>query len=344
MKFKKVFAFFLILVLFSECMTKNEQPGSSTTPIPVVISNVEKVETLRDISLSGNIEGNKTIKLGFLVAGRIDFIAADEGERVSRDKVIASLEPTSYAIARELAGIQVDQVQDEFDRLKSMHDNKSLSESDFAKISFGLQQAKAQLKLHTKNLADTKLYSPIDGIVLKKLAEVGEITGSGIPVLVVSDIRKIKVSAYIPETELHSVKIGLKASVSVSSVDKTFEGTIAEVGSLADPSSRSFLLRIVVDNPGMLLRPGMIADVAIPAGNAESFLGIGAGAVMHDFNNQSYVFVADSVRKKAFRRNVTTGSLRNDIIEITSGLSEGEPVVTGGYQKLVDGCGIIINK
>jgi membrane fusion protein, multidrug efflux system len=344
MNYKKTYSLLAVIILFPGCKTGREQPGGSEAPVAVVTSPVKKLTTGSDISLSGNIEGNKTVKLGFLVAGRIDFIAADEGERVSRDKVIASIEPTSYAIARELAGIQVDQVQDEYDRLKSMHDNKSVSESDFAKISFGLQQAKAQLKLHTKNLADTKLYSPIDGIVLKKLAEVGEITGSGIPVLVVSDIRRVKVSAYIPETELHSVKIGMKASVSVSSADKIFEGTIAEVGSLADPSSRSFLLRIVVDNPGMLLRPGMIAGVTIPSGNAESFLGIGAGAVMHDFNNRSYVFVADSVRKKAFRRNVITGSLSNDIIEITSGLSEGEPVVTGGYQKLVDGCRIIINK
>jgi multidrug resistance efflux pump len=115
-----------------------------------------------------------------------------------------------------------------------MHDRNSLSESDFAKITYGLSQAKAQQKLHTKNLQDTRLYSPVDGVLLKKLAETGEITGVGIPVFVVSDIRKVRVSAYIPESELHNVRIGQKAKITVSAVAKDYEGTITEVGSAAD--------------------------------------------------------------------------------------------------------------
>jgi RND family efflux transporter MFP subunit len=268
----------------------------------------------------------------------------EEGGQVSKDRLIASIEPTSYSIAKELADIQVNQVQDEYDRLKSMHDNKSLSESDFAKITYGLLQAKAQQKLHTKNFADTRLYSPIDGILLKKLAEVGEITGVGIPVLVVSDIRKIKISAYIPENELHNVKIGQKAIVNVSSVNKAFEAKITEVGSLADPSSRSFLLKIEADNPDLLMRPGMIADVTVAVDETDRILVVPAGAVTHDFSNQSFVYVADTLKNKAFRRFVITGKLLNDMIEITSGLNEGEPVVTGGYQMLFDGSEIVINK
>lgn len=161
------------------------------------------IPAVDEISLSGNIEGFKTVRLGFLVAGKIDQIAFNEGDKVPKGHMIASLDPSSYNIAKEMADIQVNQVQDEYNRLKIMHDNNSLSESDFSKITFGLQQAKAQQKLHTKNLADTRLYSPIEGILLKKLAETGEITGVGLPLFVISDIRKIKVSAFIPENELH---------------------------------------------------------------------------------------------------------------------------------------------
>jgi RND family efflux transporter MFP subunit len=225
-----------------------------------------------------------------------------------------------------------------------MHDSNSLSESDFAKISYGLRQARAQQKLHAKNLSDTKLYSPIDGVLLKKLAEAGEITGVGIPLLVVSDIRKIKVSAFIPENELHNIRLGQKTNVIVSSLNKSYEGSITEVGSAADPASRAFQLKIEVENPGLKMRPGMIADVRIAPDAESQFITIPIGALRHDLNDQNYVYIVDTLQNKAFRRNVSTGQLINGSIEITSGLSEKEAVVSGGQQKLVNGSPIVIVK
>ena len=344
MKSLNLLPVFIIIILFSGCRSGINQTGKGPSPITVVIKPVAKINTGKDITLSGNIEGDKTVRLGFLVAGRINFIATEEGGRVFREKLLASIDPASYTIARDLAAIQVSQVQDEYDRLKAMHDNNSLSESDFTKISYGLQQARTELRLHEKNLSDTKLLSPIDGVLLKKLAEVGEITGVGIPVFVVSDIRKIKVNAYIPENELHNVKIGQVARINIASVGKVYDGKITEVGSAAEPSSRSFLLKIEMENPGLLARPGMIAEVTIPSVETKEIIAVPVEAISHDFNDQSYVFVADTVKHKAFKRFIIPGNLLNDKIEIISGLRDGEPLVTGGMQKLVDGSDIAINK
>jgi len=334
----------LIALFISCCQSKRGNPEGSETAIPVVTGSAVKIDSKKEISISGNIEGFKTVRLGFMVAGKIDFIAANEGQLISKGQLLSSLDPISYGIAKELADIQVNQVQDEYDRLKQMHDNNSLSESDFAKISYGLQQAKAQQKLHTKNLSDTKLYSPIEGVLLKKLAEVGEITGVGIPLFVVSDIRKIKVNAYIPENELHNIRIGQKAIVFISSLDKLCEGKITEVGSAADAATRSFSVKIEIDNQQLLIRPGMIAEVKIESGKEKEILVIPAEAVLHDFNDQSFVYVVDESQRKAFRRNISLGQMINDKIEITSGLKENETIVTGGQQKLVDGSRININK
>jgi RND family efflux transporter MFP subunit len=263
---------------------------------------------------------------------------------ISKGELLSSLDPSNYGIAKELADIQVNQAQDEYDRLKLMYDNNSLSESDFAKITFGLQLAKAQQKLHTKNLADTKLYSPVSGVLLKKFCEVGEITGSGIPLFVVSDIRKVKVAAYIPENELHNIKLGQGAEVLVSSLNETFNGRIIEVGSAADAASRAFSVKIEVENPDMLIRPGMIAEVKIITDRDIGFLAIPVAAVLHDFNNQSYVYLVDGSTGKAFKRFVNPGKIVNDKIEIVSGLTENDTVVSGGQQKLFDGSSVTITK
>ena len=86
----------------------------------------------------------------------------------------------------------------------------------------------------------------------------------------------------------------------------------------------------------------MIAEVKISSGENMKALVIPAEALMHDFDDQSYVYVVDKLPGKAFRRNVSPGKLLNDKIEITSGLVENEIVVTGGQQNLVDGSKVII--
>jgi membrane fusion protein, multidrug efflux system len=333
-----------IAFIVCSCQIENRKNETTSGSIPVVITQAKKIVVNNKIAISGNIEGNRTVRLGFMVAGKINYIGKDEGRWFAKDQLIASLDPSSYEIAKEMADVQVAQVEDEYNRLKAMFNQHSISESDFAKVNFGLQQAKTQQKLHAKNLADTKLYAPFSGVLLKKLGEVGEITGIGIPQFVFSDISKVKVSAFIPENELHLIKLGLEASVSVSALNETFTGKIVELGSFSDPASRSFNMKIELDNPKMLILPGMIAEVTIPSADTIQVLTVPVETILHDINNQSFLYIADKELGKAFKRIVTIGKLYNDNIEITSGISENEPIISGGQQKLVDGASITIQK
>lgn len=344
MKSHRIYPILIFTFLITACQKQNDQAKAPETAIPVVTDQVRKISTNNQISISGNIEGNKTVRLGFMVAGKINYIAAGEGQLVSKGQLLSSLDPGNYSIAKEIADVQVSQVQDEYNRLKVMYDRKSISESDFAKVNFTLQQAKAQEKLHAKNLSDTKLFSPISGVMLKKLSEVGEITGVGTPLFVVSDIRTVKVNAYIPESELHNIKLGQQAKVLVSSLSETFTGKVTEVGSAADAASRAFTIKIALENPKLLIRPGMIAEVKLSSNQNKDALVLPTEAVLHDLDNQSYVFVADAERKVALKRKISVGQLIDNQIEITSGINENDRVVTAGQNKLTDGASISINK
>jgi multidrug efflux pump subunit AcrA (membrane-fusion protein) len=88
----------------------------------------------------------------------------------------------------------------------------------------------------------------------------------------------------------------------------------------------------------------MIAEVRLLSGINEEYLGAPPSAIQHDFNDQSFVYVIDTSKNRAFRRNVSLGKIVNDKIEITSGLYENEIVVTGGQQKLIDGSPVSIQK
>jgi len=344
----KCHTFIILLLLslfgFNNCKEKNKSGLTSIQSIPITVIKVQKKPLLQEISISGNVEGTRTVKLGFMVAGKINFILTQEGQKVAKNQLVASLDPENYAIAKELADIQVNQAVDEYTRLKAMHETRSISEGDFAKIGFGLQMAKAQQKLHIKNLAETKLYSPITGVLLKKLAETGEITGTGIPVLVISDISRVKVNAFVPENELHLVKIGQQAQVKVSSLDSVFVGKVTEVGAVADPAARSFLVRIEINNPQGIIRPGMISEVNLETTLTKEIIELPMEVVLMDYNNTNYVFVTDESSGKAFKRNISLGKLNGNQVEIISGLTENVLVVTAGQHKLTDGTPVTIQK
>ncbi|MCF6405679.1 efflux RND transporter periplasmic adaptor subunit [Chitinophaga filiformis] len=343
---RSLFYFTLIaILLFSACKNKETHTSADTSsPLAVKVEEVHPTTISGEVSVSGNIEGNTTVKLGFMVGGKINYISNNEGDNISKGQLIASLDPTSYSIAKGLADVQVSTANDEFNRLKILHDRGSLSESDFSKIGFNLQQAKLQQQLQQKNLSDTRLYSPVSGVLLKRQAEVGEIVSVGLPLFIVSDIKTVKVLAYVPEGELHEIRIGQTANISISSLGRTFAGKVMEVGSAADATSRAFTIKIGIENPGLIIRPGMIAEARIATNSNKQVILLPAECIQQDLANQSFVFVVDKAQNKVFQRRVSLGSMVNNKIEIVSGLSENEVVVTGGQKRLSDGSLITITK
>lgn len=328
----------LMALLLASCHRQGAEDGAKTAaPIAVKTARVTVEPTEETLTVSGDIEGFRTVKAGFLVAGRIDGYYFEEGQMVPRGALLARLDPTSYAIAKEMADVQVNQVQDEYKRLQLMYLRKSISESDFNKCRFTLDGALAQQKLRKKELADTRLYASIGGILLKKVAEAGEIVSAGMPVAVIADISRVKVSAYVPENQLQQVHIGQRVSVEVSAIGKTFSGTVREVSGMADPASRSFTVKVEVENPGRTIRPGMIAELSIPTKSRGERMVVASSAIQHTPEGFPYVYVVDARRGQAFRRNVSVGNVAGQGIEVVSGLKAGETIVVSGQQKLANG-------
>lgn len=189
-------------------------------------------------------------------------------------------------------------------------------------------------------MSDTRLNSTINGIVLKKLSEVGEIVSTGYPVAVIADISKVNVLAYIPESQIGSVKIGSKATVNVTALDQTFEGIVKEIAAAADVTTRAFTAKVEVKNENMVLKPGMIADVTLQNSVRKEVLAIPLTSIIRTSEGQAYVYLIDSSKQQAFQRNISLGAIIEDKIEVLSGLSAGDIIVNGGQQKLVNGTAI----
>ena len=348
MKYKISFFVIHFLVLLYSCKSgkKNENSLSMLDPdsvrIPVAVMAMTRSTGNGILSFSGSTEAKTTVNLGFMVGGTIDHVNVDEGSKVLKGELIADLETTDYELALEIANANLQKVQDEYDRLTILQGRGSLPASDYVKAVANLNETKARQKQALKSLNDSRLYSPISGIVSRKGTNPGEVIARGNPLFSVVDINPIRVVVAVPESEIGQVRPGQSAKVNIPALDSSFTGKVVLVSPVADPSARTYTIKIELANPHFLIRGGMIATATLPSSQKASGLLLPAEAVLHDIDQTTYVFIADREKNTAFKRKILVGALFANQIEVSSGLNESEFVVVGGQQKIQDGSPIQI--
>ncbi|WP_053954804.1 efflux RND transporter periplasmic adaptor subunit [Inediibacterium massiliense] len=224
---------------------------------------------------------------------------------------------------------QLDEIQTKYIAAKNTY-QEALDAKVYTKIE--LEQAKAAKDKAQSDLSDTTLTSPIDGIVLKKIAEVGETVGQGYPVMVLGNLNQVEMEIGVADASINKIVKGQKAKVYVYGVEKEFEGVVSEVGAVADEKTRTFPVKIIIDNKDHKLKPGMMGKVRIPLDKKKAVL-VPVDAVLNTPQGAA-VFVYDSEKKKVSKRKVVPGDIIHDKIEIKEGLKLGEKIVIEGQLKL----------
>lgn len=197
-----------------------------------------------------------------------------------------------------------------------------------------LKQAQAGLELARSQLENTVIKSPVSGMVASKSVNVGEMAAPGYPVFTIVNIDKVYVDLDISEVNIGSVEKGQKVSVTVSAADKTeFSGIITNVSPSADPRSRTFPVRVEIDNAEHILKGGMFAQVLIQTEKKEDAVLVPEESVV-DMGTEKVVFVVND--DTAYKKSVVVGINDGINVEIIKGIKEGEQVVKAGQHLLRD--------
>lgn len=216
--------------------------------------------------------------------------------------------------------------------------NAAKSTKDAAKAQSSA--AVAQQKSADNNLADTTIYSPIDGIVLKKVMNSNETVSAGTPIVVIGSTDKVWVRVGVPDNYINKVEKGQKASIKVYGIDTTLEGTVDEIGVLADSSTRTYTVNIAVNNGKEYLKSGMICNVNISFDDSDKILVPVDSIISLPDGDCVYVLDGDTVKSVP----VVTGNITGDKIEIVSGLANGDKLVTDGQFVLHDGDSVTVQE
>jgi multidrug efflux pump subunit AcrA (membrane-fusion protein) len=198
-----------------------------------------------------------------------------------------------------------------------------------------IEQAKAQLENALAFLSHTRVVAPFAGLVTKRWAEVGDMAAPGAPLFEMEDVKQYRLEAVVDEVLVQRIKQGDKVPVLLDAIGTgQLDGVVVELVPSADPSSRTFLVKIdLPQTPG--IKTGMFGRASFSAGQRET-LAVPAAAVFERGQLTGvYVVGEDGV---ASLRLITTGKRRGDRVEVLGGLDPGERIVVDGTDRVTDGC------
>jgi RND family efflux transporter MFP subunit len=224
------------------------------------------------------------------------------------------------------------QAESDLKRASDLMQQKILSQSEFDNAQSKFRIA-AAAEAEAKTMLDyTLIVAPFDGVITRKLADVGDQAAPGKPLLQMENPATLRLEADLPEALIANVKLGDKLAVRIETVTNEITGAVAEMSPAADPNSRTFLVKL--DLPGATgLRSGQFGRVSVPVGEVGA-IRVPASAVIQRGQMELVFIVANG---HAQLRIVKTGSRVGDEVEVVSGLNSGEQVVTEGASALADG-------
>ena len=238
--------------------------------------------------------------------------------------------------------------------------NTTLAETRarIAQTEAGIQQAQAAIAQSRAavNRAESAVASasvsesygtvvaPFDGVVVQKLAYEGEMAAPGTALLKVENPDRLQLEISVPEENLRFVQVNQLVQVRVDAVNQTLKGRIGQIVTAVDPNSRSFLVKISLNNSGRLIS-GMFGRIALPKGTQDG-ISIPTTALIQRGQLQGVYIVetTNSEQSKAVLRWVKTGKTQGDQVEIVSGLMTGDRIVTNNIGQLSDGQAIAIQE
>jgi len=354
----RVFAVFSLLIAglgggMLGCSSENRVPPVAPETVSGVALVVAQSTTAADsLEAVGTVRAAQSTQIASQTVGNIVMIRTQEGDRVQGGQILAVIDDAQPRAAVEQSAAAVTAAQKEVSsaeselalaqstlkRYQQLYDKKSVSPQEFDEIKTRSQAAEARrdmaragearagaaLTQARTSLADTQVRAPFAGVVTEKKADAGTFASPGTPLFTLEDTRNYRLEATVDESDIRVVHVGEAVPVVLDSLGNAeFHGRVAQIVPAADPSSRSFLVKIELPADARF-RSGLFGRAYFPRGVRTALL-IPQAAVVERGQLRG-VFVIDA-NQIAQLRYLTLGKASGEQVEVLSGLLPGERLV-----------------
>jgi membrane fusion protein, multidrug efflux system len=333
------------------CGSKSDAATKTRPPPLVVVAKVEAREVPVEIHAPVELRPLAQAEVGSKTLGILDAVLVERGDRVKRGQLLALVRPSDLPDQLVSARGSLAQTQataslarKNFERASQLAPSGVVSQQELqaaqaAQASAEAQAAAAQAQVGALavRLGETRIESPLDGVVTVRRLDPGVLVGptAGTTILSVARVDVLRVFVTVTEREVHLVKVGQEAHVEVDALaGKTLKGTVARLAPMLDPGTRTLDAEVQIDNASGDLRPGMFGRASIVVAVHPAAPVVAVSAVQISGGKRwAFVLKGDKVE----RREVTIGVDEGNWLEVTNGIAAGEEIVTTGIDAISDG-------
>ncbi|MGD9591142.1 MAG: efflux RND transporter periplasmic adaptor subunit [Candidatus Berkiella sp.] len=333
-------------------------------PVTVTTIEAKKEDWQPRIKASGSMRAIKGVDVTTELAGMVKTIQFTPGSQVKEGTLLVKLnDDTEIAQLQALIAAQ-DIARITYERDKAQFAVQAVSQQTLDNDAATLQSAQAQVN-QQKSVVDKKIIrAPFTGRLGISYVNPGQYVNPGDKIVTLQSLDPIYVDFYLPQQSLKLIKRGLAVTLTSDSYPgKTFKGKITTINPIVDTATRNIQVEATIDNPKLLLLPGMFSTVEVSTGKAVPYLTLPQTAISYNpYGEIAYIVKEDDSKdektKKSKSKNkdkkdtpvliahqtfVTVGEARGDQTTVLSGIKEGDIVVTSGQLKLKNGSHVVIN-
>lgn len=354
-KFRYVFMFFIIIALIVALILRfipaakslsQQQSVTLLNRSDIVVAKTGVIDNV--VNFTGDLSPVKQTIISAEVDARINKVWVDEGQLVKAGQALADLDTLdlAQAVSQQEAAVASAQAQLLLSQQKKDKEKELLAQGFISKIAYDelvtdyqakLQNFKAQealLARTKKQLSNTHITAPFDGIIYQKAVQPGQLALKNTKLFALANLNQLEIRAAIPSNKINSIKVGLPVVFRAETDSESHAGTIARVNQVAEPGTRSYMIYINFANHGAGLKAGQFVKGQIILASLKNQLQISCDAIRD--NNGEYVLslINDKIisqKVKIILENAANGQCA------ISGLTPGEMVVAGNVMTVKAG-------
>jgi membrane fusion protein (multidrug efflux system) len=311
-----------------------------TAPVPVEVGRAVRDDVFAVYTGTSALETDEDALVVAKVAGEVESISVEEGDRVKAGQVLARLDGDRLQLEMERARANLAKLEQEYERNIQLKERGLVSATAFEDIKYEMDALRAAYNLARLEVSYTEIKAPVDGVVATRFIKVGNTLAVNDPVFHITGLDPLIAYLHVPEREFRKLAAGQPAQVKVDAIPgEDFSGVIERISPVVDPETGTFKVTLNVSDPSGRLKPGMFGRFNIIYDQREDSLLVPRIALVDD-ETETAVFVIEN--DVAVRRSVRTGYPRGDQIEVVEGLSGDEEIVVVGQTGLKDGTDVEI--
>ena len=338
----------IVVGIYSCNKAKSNGQNSATdgiaTTYSVSVVTAAKKDISDNFSQVGTIIAYNDVAVISETSGRVVKVDAEVGDYKKAGTVLVEVDSELKKAAYDAAQVSYEKAKKDLERYEALYKEGSISDSQVEQARWSFQATEAQYIVARRQLSDTKITTPISGIVTARYVNVGTMV-MGAPqatqIANVVDISRMKVKVNVAEKDVIRLKVGDKVEVTTDVFPNTvFTGSVFTISSKGD-EGHTYPVEVVLNNAKQQLKAGMFGRVTFSPKMLGAVIVIPRECIVGSVNNASLYVVKNNVAKV---RSVTPGKEIGTDIEIVSGVEEGDQVVVNGQNNLSDNAPVVIRK